>query len=440
MSMAGHNNDDIIALVKKYKKIDEDDAGAVTHFVDTTKFNVAIGLAIILNAIFIGLETDLGPTDTEIDKRFTWYVIEFVFTLIFFVEMILRQYYHGLDYFKSSWNLLDFSLVVIAVLETWILAPMGLAGQLRMLTALRVVRMLRLVRLIRLLHVFKELWLIVNGLIESMKTLMWVSCLLTLFLYVCAIFMTMQVGQNSDIYATYYYQSGGWNYAEFFGTIPASMYTLFQVMTLESWAEGVARHVISQQPEMVVFFILFLMFTTFGLLNLVIGVIVENTLAAARNNEEKIRKQQERERTRVLGHLRDIFDLADEDCSGSLTIDEFREALSNPDVENKLKLIDLPVSDAEELFIVLDHSGDGELSVDEFIGGCVRLKGNAKSKDLLSVQISVESLAKRLDVLEDKLQISEDKVLCLDQKTLKMAKQARQVFVDAVASRNKGVP
>ena len=164
---------------------------------------------------------------------------------------------------------------------------------------------------------------------ESMKTLMWVSMLLMLFLYVCGIFVTMTIGQNVLMYGQYYNDSGGWNHAEYFGTVTKSMYTLFQVMTLESWAEGIARHVISQQPEMMLFFILFLMFTTFGLLNLVIGVIVENTLAAARNNEEKIRKQQERERSRVLGHLRDIFDLADEDCSGSLTIDELKKNLKN---------------------------------------------------------------------------------------------------------------
>ena len=52
-------------------------------------------------------------------------MVEFIFTLIFVVEAMLRMYYHGLNYFKSSWNLMDFSLVVIAILETWILAPMG---------------------------------------------------------------------------------------------------------------------------------------------------------------------------------------------------------------------------------------------------------------------------------------------------------------------------
>lgn len=65
-----------------------------------------------------------------------------------------------------------------------------------------------------------------------------------------------------------------------------------------------------------------------------------------------------------------------------------------------MKMIDLPVHEAEELFLVLDHDGCGSLNVDEFIGGVMRLKGTAKSKDMLAVQISLESLGKRMDVME----------------------------------------
>merc|ERR1712072_471244 len=247
---------------------------------------------------------------------------------------------------------------------------------------------------------FKELWLVVNGLMESLKTLMWVSLLLLLFLYICAIFTTMQIGQNHKVFDEYYKDSGGWDHEEYFGTVPRSMYTLFQVLTLENWADGIVRHVLSRQPALIIFFVLFLMFTTFGIMNLVVGVIVENTLSASRNNEEKIKKTQEKERTRVLQHLRDIFLIADEDGSGTLTLEEFEQALKKPDIENRLKLI----------------------------GGCVRLKGTAKSKDLLAVQISVETLSKRLDQLEDKLEASENKVMILDAKTRKMANQASEFF------------
>merc|ERR1719217_1631873 len=304
---------------------------------------------------------------------------------------------------------------------------------------LRVVRMFRLVRLIRLLKMFKELWLVVNGLMESLKTLGWVSILLLLFLYIMAIFTTMQIGQAHHLYDDYRRTSGGWDHEEYFGDVPRSMYTLFQVLTLENWADGIARHVMSKQPEMVFFFVIFLMFTSFGIMNLVVGVIVENTLSASRNNEEKIKKMQEKERTRVLQHLRDIFLIADEDGSGTLTLEEFEQALKKPDIENRLKLIEIETKNAMELFYILDHDGSKELSVDEFIGGGVRLKGTAKSKDLLAVQISVETLSKRLDMLEDKLETSENKVMLLDAKTRKMATQASEFFTpDPGTGGNRG--
>lgn len=101
-----------------------------------------------------------------------------------------------------------------------------------------------------------------------------------------------------------------------------------------------------------------------------------------------------------MNHLREIFEYADRDHNGSLTEEEFRSAIRQPEVQRKLKLIELPVADAEELFAILDHDGSGELSVEEFIGGCVRLKGPAKSKDLLAVQMNLVSLIERLDTIE----------------------------------------
>jgi len=291
--------------------------------------------------------------------------------------------------------------------------------------------MMRLVRLIRLLKVFKELWLVVSGLMDSMRTLGWVSVLLVLFVYVCGIFTTMQVGHNADVYSDYRLLSGGWDHEEFFGTVARSMYSLFQIITLESWSSGIARHVITNQPEMMIFFLIFLLFTHYGLLNIVVGVIVENTLSAARNNEEKIKQEQDKEQKRTLEHLKDIFKLADEDGSGDLDRGEFFRCLSNPEVAKKMKLIQLPMDEAKNLFSVLDADGQGSLSIDEFIGGCLRLKGSAKSKDLLSVQIQVESLAKKMDDLESTLTQNERKMEALDKVTIQMARRYESSIEDA---------
>jgi len=333
-------------------------------WIEKPPFQVFIGVVIMSNALTIGLETDMAdPEAVAIKDRLEWFVIENVFCVVFLVELLLRLAYQRMAYFKEAWNLCDFALVVLAIVDTWILSAVVQdaegGGNLRVLSVLRVIRMMRLARLIRLLRSFRELWLIVNGLIESMKTLFWVSLLLVLFLYVCAIFLTMQVGKNDLMYMEYRKLSGGWDYQKYFGTVPASMYTLFQMLTLESWADGVARHVVSNQPVLALFFLIFLLITTFGLLNLVVGVIVENTLTAAANNEEKIKKQQEKDRARTLEYLREIFEMADEDRSGTLELEEFQSALEDPEVLKKLRMVDLPVQEAEALFTVLDADGSG---------------------------------------------------------------------------------
>merc|ERR1719420_19079 len=101
-------------------------------------------------------------------------------------------------------------------------------------------------------------------------------------LYVCGILMTLIIGNNDDIYDDYKKLSGGWDHRERFGTVGRSMFTLFQVLTLENWSNGVVRHVLTNQPHLALFFFTYLMLTSYGLLNLVVGVIVEGTLAEAK--------------------------------------------------------------------------------------------------------------------------------------------------------------
>lgn len=424
-----HQADQMADLLKKYKKLEEVEEES-PYYIDSTPCQLFIGAVIVVNALFIGLETDMNQPYGSLYKDNLWFIMEIIFVVIFLAEFVIKYSCHRMEYFKSTWNLVDFTLVLMMIVDL-ILSSLEAEGDLKSFSVLRVVRMMRLVRLIRLLKVFKELWLVVSGLMDSMRTLGWVSVLLILFVYVCGIFTTMSVGHNADVYSDYKLLSGGWDHEEYFGTVARSMYTLFQIITLESWSSAIARHVITNQSEMMLFFLVFLLFTHYGLLNIVVGVIVENTLAAARNNEEKIRQEQDKEQKRTLEHLKDIFKLADEDGSGDLDRGEFFRCLQNPEVEKKMKLIQLPMNEAKNLFSVLDADGQGSLSIDEFIGGCLRLKGSAKSKDLLSVQIQVESLAKKMDDLEATLTQNERKMEALDKVTIQMARRYESSIEDA---------
>jgi voltage-gated sodium channel len=408
-------------------------------WIDRPQVDVAIGCVIFLNAILMGVELDSSDREvTEISDRLFWYVIEILFALVFLAELCARVYVHHFAFFKTAMNCFDALLVALTILDTFILSPMSSGGSVRVVGALRVIRMMRLVRLVRLLPRFKELWLIVNGLAHSLKTLAWVSLLLSVTLYFFAIFATQQIGQNDEIYNEYFETSkGAWDHEKYFGTVPRAMFSLFQICTLDRWSENIVRHVRKNQNGMEWLFVSFICFATFGLLNLVIGVVVENTLASAKVNETKMKKKREKDRMRVLNHLREFFEQSDEDGSGTLTMEEIQQAMKDPEALNKLKLIDLPLDDPNEIFTLLDVDQSGELSIDEFISGCMRIKGNAKSKDLLAVQIAVDTLGSKFQDLTEALNEAGSKIMSLDDRTSEMMMSCERVFLPEREARRR---
>merc|ERR1719259_1155475 len=139
-----------------------------------------------------------------------------------------------------------------------------------MLSLFRVAGLIRLVRLIRRYKFLEELRLVVEGMQESAQTLLWTVLLTTVFIYICAVLLTKQIGHNTEVYGDYRKLSGGWDHEELFGTVGRSMYTLLQAMTLDSWASKIARHTIVNQWYMTAFWVIFLLVSTFGIMNIVV--------------------------------------------------------------------------------------------------------------------------------------------------------------------------
>lgn len=440
----GGKRDEIDLLVAKHKASRDEDSDSDPElerprkpFVDYFSFNLSVGGLIALNAGTMGLETDargeLVGTDLEVSS--TWYLIELVFCLIFLAEVSARLYYHRMVFFTNVhskwWNIADLTIVTLSVLDTFILTPMGSSGGAgRLISMLRFLRLLRLIRLIRLFRLFKELWLVANGLMESAKTLCWVALMIMAFIYICAIFTTLVIGKNDKLYDQYFLDSGGWDHEVYFRTVPRSMFTLFQIVTFESWSERIVRHVMQKQPGMVIFFVIFMAICSFGLLNIVVGVVVESTLATSEKDESKVKRAQERDRQRVFDHLREIFEGADEDGSGTLTLGEVQKAISKPEIYNKLKMIDFPVEDPKSIFMILDYDNTCELSIDEFISGCIRMKGTAKSKDLLAAQVAVDTMKRHYTYFEKEMKELHAKIALLDDTARALVYQGEHVFLN----------
>jgi voltage-gated sodium channel len=447
--MGRHKRDDIDHLVSRYKasrdedsESDPDDERPKKPIVDYFSFNILVGFVIALNAMTMGLECDaIGEKvgtgkDGEEPEAIAgyWYMIELVFCCFFLGELGARLYYHRMTFFThihhKYWNIVDFVIVMVTVLDTFLFTPIGMGAGAKMVSMLRFLRLMRLIRLVRLMHLFKELWLVANGLFESSKTLAWVAVMIIAFLYICAIFTTLVIGKNDKLYDPYFLESGGWDHEEFFATVPRSMFTLFQIVTFESWSERIVRHVMQKQPGMVLFFVIFIAIASFGLLNIVVGVVVESTLSTSEKDDSKIKRAQERDRQRVFDHLREIFESADEDGSGTLTLSEVQKAINKPEIYNKLKMIDFPVEDPKQVFMMLDYDNSCELSIDEFIAGCIRMKGAAKSKDLLAAQVAVDTMKRHYTFFEKEMKELQGKIALLDETARALVYQGEHVFLN----------
>lgn len=223
---------------------------------------------ILINAVILGLETS-----GEIMQRVGGWLV-FVDRLclgIFIVELTLKLFAYRGRFWKSSWNIFD--LLVIAVA----LAP-G-AG------AWSVLRSLRVLRVLRLLTVIPSLRKVVAAFLHSIPGLAGVVAVMSIFFYTAGVLATRLFGAD---------------FPDWFGTLPRTLYTLFQIMTLESWSMGIVRPVMESHPFAWAFFVPFIIIATFTILNLFIGIIVSTMQELSELPDPKEMQQDFRE---LLGRM-----------------------------------------------------------------------------------------------------------------------------------------
>lgn len=209
---------------------------------------------ILVNAVILGLETspavmaNWGGLLMRLDQAIL---------AVFVIELVIRLVAHGWRFFRDPWSVFDFIVIAIALLPA--------TGPFAVLRALRVLRVLRLLTMV------PNMRRVVGGLLAAIPGLASVFGILSIIFYVASVIATKLFGGQ---------------FPEWFGSLGSSAYTLFQVMTLESWSMGIARPVIEAFPHAWIFFVLFILISTFTMLNLFIAVIV-NAIQAEHEIEIK---------------------------------------------------------------------------------------------------------------------------------------------------------
>jgi voltage-gated sodium channel len=230
--------------------------------VDDPRTDRVIMTLIIINAVTLGLQTSktvmasYGPLLELFDD---------IIVGVFVIEVAARILVHRAAFFRDPWSIFDFVVVAISLVP---------ASQ-----TFSVLRALRILRALRLITAVPTLKAVVGGLLAALPGMASIVLLIGLLYYVFAVIAVKLYGTA---------------FPELFGTLGRSFFTLFTVMTLEGWVDGVVKPIMEQFPRAWIFFIIFIVVTTFMVLNLFIGVVV-NAMQREHEKAEKIELEHERE-------------------------------------------------------------------------------------------------------------------------------------------------
>ena len=238
------------------------DRARLAEWLETMPVRWFIIGVILFNAVILGLETSRGVMAEWGSILIT---LDKICLIFFCGELLLKLYAFGWRFFRDPWNWFDAIIVGIALMPS--------SGTLSVLRALRILRILRVI------SVAPRLRRVVEGFIQALPGMGSVFLLMGLIFYIGSVMATKMFGQT---------------FPQWFGSIGDSAYSLFQIMTLESWSMGIVRPVMEVHGWAWAFFVPFIMVTTFAVVNLLVGLIV-NSMQDAHHEEEAAQTNDYRE-------------------------------------------------------------------------------------------------------------------------------------------------
>lgn len=262
-------------------------------WLDKTSVSLFFLAVIIINAIVLGVST----SDWAVARFGTVLrILDDVVIAIFVLEMALKLYAYGFRFFRSAWNVFDLAIVAIS------LSPSS--------ESLSALRGLRVIRSMRVLSAIPQMRDVIRALFDALPGMGAVMLLLLIFFYIFAVMATVLYGDA---------------FPQWFGSVGASLYSLFQIMTLESWSMGIVRPVMEEFPWAWAFFVPFIICTAFAVLNLFIGLLV-NTMQAA------VEEAQDEELSKIMTMVQEANARAEAEMAAMRAeLRELREELRDRD-------------------------------------------------------------------------------------------------------------
>lgn len=405
-------------------------------------FERVVAVAILLNAVYIGVQTEYMAVNELASAPLAFQVTELVFLAVFTTEISLKLFVHRCGFFACRtptgarndqvyWNILDCLIIGLQVIET-ILSPLNEdSTAFNGLSVIRILRLLRLVRIVRIVKVMRfvaDLRMIIYSIWRSISLFFWSVVALVLLNFICSVYFTEFVLTNKV-------NGGIRNKQEinlYFGSLTTTMVSLFQAVTGGvDW--GALTDVLCAEttPWIIVPFLVYVAFNSIAMLNVISGVFLETAMEIAREEKDIY----------VVRNARLVFTAVDYNKNGTITWEDFESALDHPNMLNFFEAVDIRPSEARTLFDLLDTSGDGRISADEFLQGCLRVRGPSKALDLLILSREVSHLFEKHLENSRILETNQMKIQCNRKAILQNRKAIKStIFADDDVAKNSPRP
>jgi len=294
------------------------------------------------------------------------------------------------DFFHLSnadlgWNIFDAAIVGIGTLEAFlILVQAGDLGGISVIRVLRVLRIAKVVKVIRVMAFFRELRIMIDSIIGSMKSFCWSMMVMSVMFYIFGISLT--AGVSAYLVDTNPPDHQVEELMGLFGDVWSSMLSLYMAM---SGGNDWSVYWVVLEPVGVMYSFIFLFcisLAIFAVVNVVMAVFVESSLQTSGNDKDTLIQEAIANKKRYLDAIEEVFLEMDASGDGIITVDEFEAQVKDDRVLAYFDTLKLDVSDARTLFNLLDDDDSGSLTIDEVVEGCAKLKGESRALELALIR------------------------------------------------------
>eukprot|EP00443_Scrippsiella_acuminata_P051102 CAMPEP_0115565538 /NCGR_PEP_ID=MMETSP0271-20121206/103120_1 /TAXON_ID=71861 /ORGANISM="Scrippsiella trochoidea, Strain CCMP3099" /LENGTH=526 /DNA_ID=CAMNT_0002999817 /DNA_START=36 /DNA_END=1617 /DNA_ORIENTATION=+ len=337
---------------------------ALSWLVQSDQFDYSMGFVLLANAALFGVQANYFAQTKEVAVPASFRILDAGFCIIFVIELVARIIVSGWNFFKNEewkWNVFDLVVISFQVLDELVKLIWAGDGAVKTIDGALIPELKSMVYLI----------------FASIGSFFWSMILILIIMYCFAIYYTEIVTDmmmiNNDIPSSEIV-----SLEDKWGNVGNSILSLWMAITGgDDWRnfivvlkhDGVyAMHVL--------LFVIYIAFGTLVMLNLVTGVFVEGAQRIIREDKDN----------ELLHMASAIFRQADQDESFDITWEEFNQQLESGAMDEYIKAIGIGIQEAEHLYDLLDRDSSGTVSIAEFVRGCLRLRGPAKSMDLAEME------------------------------------------------------